>query len=378
MAKKDYYEVLGVGRDADEREIKKAYKRLAMKHHPDRNQGDKDSEEKFKEIKEAYEILTDAQKKAAYDQYGHAAFEQGGMGGGGFGGGFSGGGDFNDIFGDVFGDIFGGRRQRASRGSDLQYTMTLTLEEAVRGVAKEIRIPTLAECDVCHGSGAKAGTSSTTCSTCHGAGQVQMRQGFFAVQQTCPTCHGRGKIIKDPCNKCHGQGRVEKTKTLSVKIPAGVDTGDRIRLSGEGEAGENGAPAGDLYVQVQVKQHPIFERDGNNLYCEVPINFAMAALGGEIEVPTLDGRVNLKVPAETQTGKLFRMRGKGVKSVRGGSQGDLLCRVVVETPVKLNEKQKQLLRELEESLGGEKGAKNSPRSKSFFDGVKKFFDDLTG
>ncbi len=376
MAKKDYYEILGVSRDADEREIKKAYKRLAMKHHPDRNQGDKDSEAKFKEIKEAYEILTDAQKKAAYDQYGHAAFEHGGMGGGGFGGG--GGGDFNDIFGDVFGDIFGGRRQRASRGSDLQYNMVLTLEEAVRGVTKEIRIPTLAECDTCHGSGAKAGSSATTCSTCHGAGQVQMRQGFFAVQQTCPTCHGRGKIIKDPCNKCHGQGRVEKTKTLSVKIPAGVDTGDRVRLSGEGEAGENGAPAGDLYVQVQVKQHPIFERDGNNLYCEVPINFAMAALGGEIEVPTLDGRVNLKVPAETQTGKLFRMRGKGVKSVRGGAQGDLLCRVVVETPVKLNDKQKQLLRELEESLGGEKGAKNSPRSKSFLDGVKKFFDDLTG
>ncbi|PHI29524.1 molecular chaperone DnaJ [Budvicia aquatica] len=376
MAKKDYYEILGVSRDADEREIKKAYKRLAMKHHPDRNQGDKDSEAKFKEIKEAYEILTDEQKKAAYDQYGHAAFEHGGMGGGGFGGG--GGGDFNDIFGDVFGDIFGGRRQRASRGSDLQYNMVLTLEEAVRGVTKEIRIPTLAECDTCHGSGAKAGSSATTCSTCHGAGQVQMRQGFFAVQQTCPTCHGRGKIIKDPCNKCHGQGRVEKTKTLSVKIPAGVDTGDRVRLSGEGEAGENGAPAGDLYVQVQVKQHPIFERDGNNLYCEVPINFAMAALGGEIEVPTLDGRVNLKVPAETQTGKLFRMRGKGVKSVRGGAQGDLLCRVVVETPVKLNDKQKQLLRELEESLGGEKGAKNSPRSKSFLDGVKKFFDDLTG
>lgn len=353
MAKKDYYEILGVGRDADEREIKKAYKRLAMKHHPDRNQGDKDSEEKFKEIKEAYEVLTDSQKKAAYDQYGHAAFEQGGMGGGGFGGGA----DFNDIFGDVFGDIFGGRRQRASRGADLQYTMTLTLEEAVRGVTKEIRIPTLAECDVCHGSGAKAGTSATTCSTCHGSGQVQMRQGFFAVQQTCPTCHGRGKIIKDPCNKCHGQGRVEKTKTLSVKIPAGVDTGDRIRLSGEGQAGENGAPAGDLYVQVQVKQHPIFERDGNNLYCEVPISFAMAALGGEIEVPTLDGRVNLKIPAETQTGKLFRMRGKGVKSVRGGSQGDLLCRVVVETPVKLNEKQKQLLKELDESLGAIKARK---------------------
>ncbi|MDR0807020.1 MAG: molecular chaperone DnaJ [Enterobacteriaceae bacterium] len=375
MAKKDYYEILGVSRDADEREIKKAYKRLAMKHHPDRNQGDKDSEEKFKEIKEAYEILTDANKKAAYDQYGHAAFEQGGMGGGG---GFQGGGgDFNDIFGDVFGDIFGGRRQRASRGSDLQYNLTLTLEEAVRGVTKEIRIPTLAECDVCHGSGAKEGTLSTTCTTCHGSGQVQIRQGFFAVQQTCPTCHGRGKIIKEPCTKCHGQGRVEKTKTLSVKIPAGVDTGDRVRLSGEGEAGENGAPAGDLYVQVQVKQHPIFERDGNNLYCEVPINFAMAALGGEIEVPTLDGRVNLKIPAETQTGKLFRMRGKGVKSVRGGAQGDLLCRVVVETPVKLNEKQKKLLRELADSFGGEKGAKNSPKSKSFLDGVKKFFDDLT-
>src|SRR5471030_1932257 len=359
MAKQDYYELLGVSKTADEREIKKAYKRLAMKHHPDRNQGDKDSETKFKEIKEAYEILTDAQKRAAYDQYGHAAFEQGGMGGG-YGGG--GGADFSDIFGDVFGDIFGGgRRQRASRGSDLRYNMDLTLEEAVRGVTKEIRIPTLAECDVCHGSGAKAGSSPVTCSTCHGAGQVQMRQGFFTVQQACPTCHGR----------------VERSKTLSVKIPAGVDTGDRIRLEGEGEAGEHGAPAGDLYVQVQVKAHKIFEREGNNLYCEVPINFAMAALGGEIEVPTLDGRVKLKVPAETQTGKLFRMRGRGVKSVRGGAQGDLLCRVVVETPVSLNEKQKQLLRDLEESFGGASGEKNSPRSKSFLDGVKKFFDDLT-
>lgn len=381
MAKQDYYESLGVAKNADEREIKKAYKRLAMKYHPDRNPGDSEAEAKFKEIKEAYEILIDSQKRAAYDQYGHAAFEQGGMGGGGggFGGGFGGGGaDFGDIFGDVFGDIFGGgRRQRASRGSDLRYNMELTLEEAVRGVTKEIRIPALEECDVCHGNGAKPGSSPITCPTCHGNGQVQMRQGFFTVQQACPHCHGRGKIIKDPCVKCHGHGRVEKSKTLSVKIPAGVDTGDRIRLSGEGEAGEHGAPSGDLYVQVQVKAHPIFQREENNLYCEVPINFAMAALGGEIEVPTLDGRVKLKVPAETQTGKLFRMRGKGVKSVRGGAQGDLLCRVVVETPVNLNERQRQLLQELDESFGGPSGERNSPRSKNFFDGVKKFFDDLT-
>lgn len=378
MAKRDFYEVLGLSKTADEKEIKRAYKRLAMKYHPDRNQGDKDSEAKFKEIKEAYEILSDAQKRAAYDQYGHAAFEQGGFCGQG-GGGFGGGADFGDIFGDVFGDIFGGgrRQQRAARGSDLQYNMDLTLEEAVRGVAKEIRIPTLETCDKCHGSGAKEGTSAETCSTCHGAGQVHLRQGFFTVQQACPTCHGRGKVIKEPCSKCHGDGRVERSKTLSVKIPAGVDTGDRIRLSGEGEAGENGAPAGDLYVQVHVRQHHIFERDGNNLYCEVPINFAIAALGGEIEVPTLDGRVKLKIPAETQTGKMFRMKGKGVKSVRSSSIGDLMCRVVVETPVKLNEKQKELMQQLGESFGGKSGEKNTPRSKSFLDGVKKFFDDLT-
>ena len=378
MAKRDFYEVLGLSKTADEKEIKRAYKRLAMKYHPDRNQGDKESESKFKEIKEAYEILSDAQKRAAYDQYGHAAFEQVGFGGQG-GGGFGGGADFGDIFGDVFGDIFGGgrRQQRAARGSDLQYNMDLTLEEAVRGVAKEIRIPTLETCDKCHGSGAKEGTSAETCSTCHGAGQVHLRQGFFTVQQACPTCHGRGKVIKEPCSKCHGDGRVERSKTLSVKIPAGVDTGDRIRLSGEGEAGENGAPAGDLYVQVHVRQHHIFERDGNNLYCEVPINFAIAALGGEIEVPTLDGRVKLKIPAETQTGKMFRMKGKGVKSVRSSSIGDLMCRVVVETPVKLNEKQKELMQQLGESFGGKSGEKNTPRSKSFLDGVKKFFDDLT-
>lgn len=380
MSKRDFYEVLGVSRDASERDIKKAYKRLAMKFHPDRNQGDESAADKFKEVKVAYEILTDPQKKAAYDQYGHAAFEQGGMGGGG---GFGGGqGDFGDIFGDVFGDIFGGGRRgggqrRAQRGSDLRYNMELTLEEAVRGVSKEIEVPTLVECDTCDGSGAKKGSSAQACGTCHGHGQVQMRQGFFAVQQTCPTCNGKGKIIKDPCNSCHGQGRKQKTKTLNVKIPAGVDTGDRIRLSGEGEAGEQGAPAGDLYVQVHVKEHNIFERDGNNLYCEVPVSFSMAALGGEVEVPTLDGRVNLKVPEETQTGRMFRMRGKGVKGVRGGGVGDLIVKLVVETPVKLSSRQKELLREFEETCGGEAASKHKPKSEGFFSGVKNFFDDLT-
>ncbi|KDM91882.1 molecular chaperone DnaJ [Photobacterium galatheae] len=380
MSKRDFYEVLGVGRDASERDIKKAYKRLAMKFHPDRNPGDESAADKFKEVKTAYEILTDPQKKAAYDQYGHAAFEQGGMGGGG---GFGGGADFSDIFGDVFGDIFGGggRRggqPRAQRGADLRYNMELTLEEAVRGCSKEIRVPTLVNCDTCDGSGAKKGSSPTTCGTCHGSGQVQMRQGFFAVQQTCPHCHGRGQIITDPCGKCHGQGRVQETKTLSVKIPAGVDTGDRIRLTGEGEAGEFGAPAGDLYVQVHVQKHAIFDRDGNNLYCEVPVSFTMAALGGEVEVPTLDGRVSLKVPSETQTGRMFRMRGKGVKSVRGGAVGDLICKLVVETPVNLSTRQKELLQEFEKTLTGSDAKKHKPRSEGFFDGVKKFFDDLTG
>ncbi|MGI1998623.1 molecular chaperone DnaJ [Shewanella frigidimarina] len=374
MSKRDYYEVLGVGRDTSEREIKKAYKRLAMKFHPDRNPGDKAAEASFKEIKEAYEILTDSDKKAAYDQFGHAGVDpnRGGHGGGQ--------GDFGDIFGDVFGDIFGGGRRgggqrQAARGSDLRYNLELSLEEAVRGLTKELRIPTLAACDLCDGSGAKKGTSATTCGTCHGQGQVQMRQGFFAVQQACPTCHGRGKIIKDPCGKCHGEGRVEKSKTLSVKIPAGVDTGDRIRLTGEGEAGEFGAPPGDLYVQVSVREHAIFTRDANNLYCEVPISFSKAALGGEIEVPTLDGKVNLKIPTETQTGRMFRLRGKGVKSVRSHAVGDLLCKVVMETPVNLNEKQKELLREFEATLTGE-SKKHSPKAEGFFDGVKKFFQDL--
>ena len=376
MSKRDYYEVLGVARNAEEKAIKTAYKRLAMKHHPDRNPDSKDAENKFKEIKEAYEVLTDKQKRAAYDQYGHAAFEQGGFGGGS--GGF-GGADFGDIFGDIFSDMFGGSgrgRQRVVRGDDLRYDLEITLEEAVKGTSKDIKINTLAECDSCHGSGAEDGSKVETCPTCHGAGRVRRQQGFFVTEQVCPTCHGSGKKIEKPCTKCHGDGRVHKAKNLSVKIPAGVDTGNQLRLSGEGAAGENGAPAGDLYVVIHVKDHHIFERDGNNLYCEVPISLTMAALGGEIEVPTLDGRVNLKIPAETQSGKLFRMRGKGVTSTRSHYAGDLICKVIIETPVKLNEEQKNLLKQLEESLEGT--GKHRPKSSSFLDGVKRFFDDLTG
>jgi len=374
MSKRDYYAVLEVSKDASERDIKKAYKKLAMKYHPDRTKGDKVKEETFKEIQEAYEVLKDDQKRAAYDQYGHAAFEQGGQGGGGFGGG-----GFGQDFGDIFGDIFGGGggrgRQRQQRGSDLRYNVELNLEDAVKGKNLEIKVPTFVSCDTCDGSGAKKGTSAKTCTTCHGHGQVQMRQGLFAVQQTCPTCGGKGKIIPDPCPVCRGQGRVEKTKTLSVKIPPGVDTGDRIRLSGEGEAGEHGAPAGDLYVQVNVRDHDIFVRDENHLYCEVPISFVTAALGGEIEVPTLGGKVKLKVPKETQTGKMFRLRGKGVKSVRSTATGDLMCKVVLETPVNLSGDQSDLLRQLEEKMG-KSSKKHSPKETGFFDGVKKFFDDL--
>ncbi|MED5526565.1 molecular chaperone DnaJ [Gallaecimonas pentaromativorans] len=380
MSKRDYYEVLGVERGTDEKDIKRAYKKLAMKYHPDRNPGDAEAEAKFKEVKEAYEILTDSDKRAAYDRYGHAGVDPNMGGGGGFGGG-AGGADFADIFGDVFGDIFGGGRRgggrQQARGADLRYNMELSLEEAVRGVSKEIKVPTFAPCDVCDGSGAKPGTSAKTCSTCNGIGQVQMRQGFFAVQQTCPTCGGSGKEITDPCDKCHGQGRVQKTKTLSVKIPAGVDTGDRIRLAGEGEAGQFGAPAGDLYVQVHVKDHGIFVRDGNNLYCEMPISFTTAALGGEIEVPTLDGRVKLKVAEGTQTGRMFRLRGKGVKSVRSGAIGDLMVKTVVETPVSLTSEQRELLEQLEKTLAGESAKRHKPKAEGFFDSVKRFFDDLS-
>ena len=377
MSKRDYYEVLGVSRDASDRDVKKAYRRLAMKYHPDRNPDDKVAEEKFKEANEAYEVLSDAQKKAAYDQYGHAGVDPNMGGGGGFGGGAGG---FSDIFGDVFGDIFGGqggggRRSRVQRGADLRYNLELDLEEAVRGVEKQIRIPTLVACETCDGSGAKPGTSPKTCGTCGGVGQVRMQQGFFSVQQTCPACHGEGSTVTDPCTDCRGRGRTEQTKTLSVKIPAGVDTGDRIRLAGEGEAGSHGGPAGDLFVQVAVRQHPIFERDGRNLYCDVPVSFVDAALGGEIEVPTLDGRVKLKVPAESQTDKMFRLRGRGVPPVRGGAPGDLICKIVVETPVNLNSRQKDLLREFQSTLD-EKYEKHSPKKTSFFDGVKKFFEDI--
>jgi len=381
MSKSDYYEVLGVQKNASEADIKKAYRRMAMKLHPDRNPDDKEAEAKFKEAKEAYEVLSDAQKRAAYDQFGHAGVDQGAGGFGGGGAGFGGSGNFSDIFGDVFGDIFGGGRgghgggPRVQRGADLRYNLELSLKEAVQGTTVKIRVPTFVKCESCGGTGAKKGTSPTTCGTCQGAGQVRMQQGFFSVQQTCPACHGRGTVISDPCNSCHGQGRIQEHKTLSVKVPAGVDTGDRIRLGGEGEAGEHGGPAGDLYVQVHVKDHAIFQRDDANLYCEVPIPVTAAALGGELEVPTLDGKVMLKIPAGTQTGKMFRMRGKGVKPVRGGPVGDLICRVTVETPVNLNDRQKELLKEFEESIRGG-GSKHNPNASSWLSGVKDFFKDM--
>jgi molecular chaperone DnaJ len=378
MAKEDFYKLLGVEKNASDAEIKKSYRSKAMKFHPDRNKDNPDqAEAKFKQIKEAYEILSDPKKRAAYDQFGHAGVDQsmgGGRGGAGFGAE-----SFSDVFGDVFGDIFGGGRTRSSaqRGADLRYNLELTLEEAVFGTEAKVRVPVMVSCGECSGSGAKKGSSPVICTTCHGHGQVRMQQGFFSVQQTCPTCRGTGKMIKDPCNACHGNGRVQETKTLQAKIPPGVDTGDRIRLAGEGEAGERGGPAGDLYVQIQVKDHTIFARDGANLHCEVPISFATACLGGEIEVPTLDGKVMLKIPSETQTGKLFRLRGKGVKPVRGGAVGDLLCKVQIEVPVHLTKEQKALVEKLGESLSGG-GKHHSPQESSWTDGVKSFFDKLTG
>ena len=377
MSKRDYYEVLGTSKNASEADLKKAYRRAAQKYHPDRNPDDKEAEEKFKECKEAWEVLSDSQKRAAYDQFGHAGVDpsmRGGYGSAGAGAGF------NDIFGDVFGDIFGGGRaggQRVYRGSDLRYNLELSLEDAVAGTEVKIRVPTLVKCDECNGSGARKGSSPVKCTTCGGHGQVRMQQGFFSVQQTCPHCQGAGTIISDPCTSCRGKGRVQEQKTLSVKVPAGVDNGDRIRLAGEGEAGESGGPPGALYVQIQVKPHPIFQREDNNLYCEVPISFVSAALGGELEVPTLNGRVNLKIPPETQTGRMFRMRGKGVKPVRGGPVGDLLCKVNVETPVKLNRRQKELLREFAGEVE-QGGSHHNPQAHSWLDGVKKFFDGLAG
>ncbi|HUO95944.1 MAG TPA: molecular chaperone DnaJ [Steroidobacteraceae bacterium] len=371
MAKRDYYQVLEVPRTASEADIKKAYRRLAMKHHPDRNEGDSGSEEAFKEAKEAYEVLSDPQKRAAYDQFGHAGLE-GGRGG------VDPGEVFGDIFGEVFGDIFGGGRRggrQVFRGADLRYELELDLEQAVFGHSPEIEITTLSECEHCAGSGAAKGSQPTRCTTCGGAGQVRMQQGFFAVQQTCPRCKGRGQIIEKPCDHCYGQGRVRRARTLQVKVPPGVDSGDRIRLSGEGEAGRNGGPPGDLYVEVAVRKHPIFERDGADLSCEVPIAFTTAALGGEIDVPTLGGHASIKVPAETQSGRVFRLKSQGVRPVRGGATGDLYCRVEVETPVNLSSEQKELLRKLETSL--RKNPKHhNPREATWLDGVKKFFESI--
>jgi len=374
MAKRDYYEILNVARNASEAEIRQAYRRLAMKFHPDRNPDDQVAEENFKEAKEAYEVLADSRKRVAYDQFGHAGVE------GSAGGGYGGAADLGDIFGGVFRDIFGGGRGGAGgggqyRGSDLRYALDLTLEEAVFGTTAKIRVPSLVSCAACAGSGAKPATKPTTCSTCRGVGQVRMQQGFFSIQQTCPRCQGRGTIIPEPCETCRGGGRVEEQKSLSVKVPAGVDNGDRIRLAGEGEHGEHGGPAGDLYVQIRVKPHPIFTREDNDLYCEVPIGFTTAALGGDLEVPTLDGRVSLKIPGETQTGKVFRVRGKGVKPVRGGATGDLLCRVNVETPVNLTKEQKDLLQQFANSLEGG-GKRHTPQEGSWLDGVKKFFEEM--
>ncbi len=366
MSERDLYEVLGVSRDADEAAIKKAYRRLAMKYHPDRNPGDETAEEKFKEAQLAYDVLSDAGKRQRYDQFGHAGLGQGaGAGAGGFGG-------FGDIFGDVFSDIFGGGQRGPARGADLRYDLELDLEEAAKGTDVKIRVPTHVACETCAGSGAAPGSKPVTCSTCAGHGQVRMQQGFFSVQQTCPTCRGEGRVVRDPCRACGGRGVTEKTKTLSVKVPAGVDNGDRIRLAGEGEVAGGGAQPGDLYVQMHIRPHPLFERDGTNLHTEVPISVVTAALGGELEVPSLGGRLNLSIPAETQSGRVFRLRGKGMPSVRGGGVGDLLCRVSVETPVNLNDDQRELLRKLGDSLGEH----HSPQESSWFDKVKRFFDGI--
>ena len=375
MAKRDYYEILGVARDASETDVKKAYRRLAMKHHPDRNPGNPEAEAHFKEAKEAYEALSDKDKRAAYDRFGHAGV-QGGPGGGGFGGGAD---AFSDIFGDVFGDIFGGGRRggrsQVFRGADLRYDLELTLEQAVAGDSVTLDIPAQVECTRCAGKGAEPGSQPINCKTCGGLGQVRVTQGFFSIQQTCPNCGGAGATIDKPCRECGGRGRLRKNKTLSVKIPPGVDNGDRIRLAREGEAGRNGGPSGDLYVDITVQAHPIFTREGQNLTCEVPVSFATAALGGSVDVPTLDGSVALEIPAETQSGKLFRVRGKGVRSVRESGVGDLFCRVQVETPVNLTAEQKETLRALDASIqnGGER---HSPRARSWFDGVKEFFERM--
>ncbi len=376
MAKRDFYEVLGVAKNASDEEIKKAYRKLAMKYHPDRNPDSKTAEEKFKEVKEAYEILSDEQKRGAYDQFGHAGVDPN-MNMGGFPGG-PGGADFADAFGDIFGDIFGGGRQRHSgpqmfRGADLRYNLDISLEEAATGCTKTIRVPSWDDCETCHGSGAKPGTSPTTCTTCQGQGQVRMQQGFFSVQQTCPTCRGTGRMIKDPCQGCHGAGKIRRNKTLEVKIPVGIDEGMRIRSTGNGEPGQNGGPPGDLYVEVHLLPHSVFKREGDNLHCHIPISFGIAALGGEIEVPTLNNPVAFNIPAGTQTGKQFRLKGKGIKGVRSSLPGDLFCHVTVETPVNLTDREKELMREFDKLII-EGGDKHIPQVKSWMDKMKDLFN----
>ena len=377
MAKRDFYDVLGVPKNASDDEIKKAYRKLAMKHHPDRNQGDaaKAAEEKFKEAKEAYEMLSDPEKKAAYDQYGHAGVDPNmrGPGGGGDEG-------FGGSFGDIFGDIFGGGRggqqrggRQVFRGSDLSYAMDITLEEAAAGKDAQIRIPSWDSCETCNGTGAKPGTSVKTCQTCQGQGVVQMRQGFFSVQQTCPHCQGAGKVIPDPCGTCHGEGKIKRQKTLEIKIPSGIDDGQRIRSTGNGEPGTNGGPPGDLYIEIRLHKHDIFERDGDDLHCQVPVSVAVAALGGEIDVPTLAGKATIDIPEGTQHGKTFRLRGKGMKGVRASYPGDLYCHIAVETPVKLTEHQRKLLKELGESFK-KGGHKHSPNDQGWFEKAKSFFN----
>ena len=374
MAKRDFYEVLGVPKNASDDEIKKAYRKLAMKWHPDRNQGDASAESKFKEVKEAYEMLSDAEKRGAYDQYGHAGVDPNMRGGAGGPGGFG------DAFGDIFGDIFGGGRRgggggggrQVFRGNDLSYAMDITLEEAAAGKESQIRIPSWDSCSPCDGTGAKPGTQAKTCTTCHGAGQVQMRQGFFSVQQTCPHCNGKGKIIADPCNTCHGQGQTKTNKTLEIKIPAGIDDGMRIRSTGNGEPGQNGGPPGDLFIEIRLRKHDIFERDGDDLHCQVPVNMTSAALGGEIDLPTLAGKATIEIPEGTQNGKTFRLRGKGIKGVRSSIAGDLYCHIVTETPVKLTEHQRKLLKELDESFKKNRD-KHSPNGGGWFEKAKAFF-----
>ena len=376
MSKADYYKTLGIEKNSSETDIKKAYRKKAMKYHPDRNPDDKQSEAKFKQAKEAYEVLSNPQKRGAYDQYGHAGVNsQGGMGGG-----FNSGDSFNDIFGDMFGDIFGGRRSggqqnQSQRGSDLRYELSLELEQAVFGDKINIDIPSLSSCEPCKGSGAKPGTSPTVCPQCDGRGNVRVQQGFFTLQQTCPQCRGAGQTINDPCQSCSGQGRVQKQRTISIKIPAGVDQSDRIRLSNEGEAGIKGGPSGDLFVDINIKKHRIFQREGSNLFCEVPTSFSTAVLGGVLKVPTIDGAVNLTIPEETQSGKVFRLKGKGIKSYRDRSTGDLYCTVQIETPVSLNNKQKELLESFENSLKSS-SKEHRPNRENWKSSVKSFFDKI--